>query len=243
MSRRINNADGSFGGVVSLAFQADYFADVYDKVTIEPMTFYLFGQDGMIRSTSADSTAMLGKSLAGGHVLRAMTTELTHGGLIAEGFFRNARRFISYRQISEYPLIIEVAIDENVALERHRMRRNIYFGITFLVSMMLTVMLVGLHQSLKKQEKLRLSIWAEKEKAETYLDMAGSLIVARDKEARITLINHKGCEILGYGEEELLGKDWIEVVVPQEQRSLALSHFQQLLEEPCLRLLTPLMCR
>jgi len=173
---------------------------------------------------------MLGKSLVGGHVLRAMTTEPTHGGFIAEGFFRNARRFISYRQIPDYPLIIAVAIDENVALARHRMRRNIYFGITFLVSMMATVMLVGLHQSLKNKEKLRLSIWAEKEKAETYLDMAGSLIVAQDKEARITLINHKGCEILGYGEEELLGKDWMEVVVPQEQRSLARAHFQQLLE-------------
>ena len=228
MSRRINNADGSFGGVVSLAFQSDYFSDVFEKVTIEPMTFYLFGRDGIIRATSADSTAMLGKSLAAGHVLRAMETEPTHGGFIAEGIFRNARRFISYREIPDYPLIIAVAIDENVALARHRIRRNIYSGVALLVSVMLTVMLAGLHQSLKKQEKMRLSIWSEKEKAEKYLDMAGSLIVARDRESRITMINHKGCEILGYSEKELLGKDWIEVVVPQEQRSSDKANFQQL---------------
>ncbi len=230
MSRRINNADGSFGGVVSLAFQSDYFADVFEKVTIEPMTFYLFGRDGLIRAASADATAMLGKNMEGGHVLRVISSDPTslQGGLIAEGIFRNARRFISYRQIQDYPLIISVAMDENAALARHRIRRNIYFGVALLVSGMLTVMLAGLHQSLKKQEKLRLSIWSEKEKAEQYLDMAGSLIVARDRESRITLINHKGCEILKYSEKELLGKDWIEVVVPQEQRSLDKANFQQL---------------
>ena len=228
ISRRINNTDGSFGGVVSLAFQTDFFSEVFDKVTIEPMTFYLFGQDGIIRATDADSTARLGQSLTGGHVFRALATKPNHGGFIAEGIFNQERRFISYRTVPGYPLIIAVSINEDIALERHRSRRNIYVGSAFLVSMMLTIMLVGLHQSLKKQENLRLSIWAEKEKAETYLDMAGSLIVALDTEARITLINHEGCGILGYSEEELLGKDWIEMIVPPEQRSLAKADFQKL---------------
>ncbi len=55
----------------------------------------------------------------------------------------------------------------------------------------------------------------EKERAEQYLDVAGVILRVLDQSGVVTLINRKGSEILGYGEEEIVGKNWFEHFVPE----------------------------
>jgi PAS domain S-box-containing protein/putative nucleotidyltransferase with HDIG domain len=50
--------------------------------------------------------------------------------------------------------------------------------------------------------------------AQQCLDIAGVMILALNDEGRISLINKKGCEILGYQEEEIIGRDWFEICLP-----------------------------
>ncbi|MFW9997140.1 MAG: PAS domain S-box protein [Candidatus Odinarchaeota archaeon] len=54
----------------------------------------------------------------------------------------------------------------------------------------------------------------ERDTAQQYLDIARVLIIALDFGGRITLINKRGCEILEYEEEELIGKDWFTTCLP-----------------------------
>jgi len=56
----------------------------------------------------------------------------------------------------------------------------------------------------KSQEDVK----KERDRAQNYLDVVGVIMVALDAEGRVTLINKKGCEILGYTEDEVLGTDW-----------------------------------
>jgi diguanylate cyclase (GGDEF)-like protein/PAS domain S-box-containing protein len=58
----------------------------------------------------------------------------------------------------------------------------------------------------------------ERHRAQRYLDIAGALIVILDADARITLLNRAGAELLGYDEGELIGRDWYEAVVPERLR-------------------------
>jgi diguanylate cyclase (GGDEF)-like protein/PAS domain S-box-containing protein len=46
------------------------------------------------------------------------------------------------------------------------------------------------------------------------LQTVETIIVALDPQGRVTLINRKGCELLGYAEEELIGRDWFEHCLP-----------------------------
>ncbi len=52
--------------------------------------------------------------------------------------------------------------------------------------------------------------------AELYLDMAGSMFVSLNGKGEIILINQKGLEILGYNNEELIGKNWFDTCIPPE---------------------------
>jgi PAS domain S-box-containing protein len=54
----------------------------------------------------------------------------------------------------------------------------------------------------------------EKDRAQRYLDIAGIMFVALDEQGIVTLINHKGCEVLGYEEEEIIGKNWFDNFLP-----------------------------
>jgi PAS domain S-box-containing protein len=62
------------------------------------------------------------------------------------------------------------------------------------------------------------AIRMEKEKAEQYLSIAGTIIVTVDSGGAITLINDKGCEVLEYGPTELAGRNWFDTLLPAESR-------------------------
>ncbi len=54
----------------------------------------------------------------------------------------------------------------------------------------------------------------ERDRAQSYLDVAGVIIVALDENGNVLLINKKGCEILGHEEYDILGKNWFANFVP-----------------------------
>lgn len=79
----------------------------------------------------------------------------------------------------------------------------------------------------KKTEEKLLN---EKTKAQTYLNIANVMIITLDQNATVTLINKKGCEILEYSEEEIIGQNWFEKFVLPES-ALSLKHiFNQLMQ-------------
>jgi PAS domain S-box-containing protein len=57
----------------------------------------------------------------------------------------------------------------------------------------------------------------ERDTLQKYLDIAEVSFLVLDEKARITLINRKGCEISGYSEEEVLGKNIYESFVKKEE--------------------------
>jgi len=59
----------------------------------------------------------------------------------------------------------------------------------------------------------------EKERAEEYLNIAGVMLATINADENITLINKKGCEILGYEEGELIGRNWFDTLIPQRMRN------------------------
>ncbi|MFX1513681.1 MAG: PAS domain S-box protein, partial [Promethearchaeota archaeon] len=69
----------------------------------------------------------------------------------------------------------------------------------------------------RKQNELALR--RERDRAQQYLDTAGVIIDALDINGNITMINKKGCEVLGYDNEaELIGKNWIDTFRANDTR-------------------------
>jgi two-component system cell cycle sensor histidine kinase/response regulator CckA len=89
------------------------------------------------------------------------------------------------------------------------------------------VVAVGRDVTLHKQydDALR----REKERVQRYLDIAGVILVVVGADQRVELINRKGCEILGYGEAEILGKNWFDCFIPEDVRKKVRHLFRSLM--------------
>jgi diguanylate cyclase (GGDEF)-like protein/PAS domain S-box-containing protein len=59
----------------------------------------------------------------------------------------------------------------------------------------------------------------ERDTAKQYLTIAEVIFMVIDTNHKVTLINKKGCEILGYPEDEIIGKDWLNHFIPDRVRN------------------------
>lgn len=69
-----------------------------------------------------------------------------------------------------------------------------------------------------EQRETLLALRSERNTTRNILQTAQVMIVALDLAGRITLINRKGCEILGYQEAELIGQDWFATCLPSGEQ-------------------------
>jgi PAS domain S-box-containing protein len=66
-------------------------------------------------------------------------------------------------------------------------------------------------------------------RSERYLQISKAMIISLDCGGNVKLINTRGCEILGYSEKELLGKNWFETVVPGSVRDGVYKSFRKII--------------
>ena len=81
---------------------------------------------------------------------------------------------------------------------------------------------------------------------EQFLDVADNVFVTLDASGSITLLNRHGCELLGYEEADVIGKNWFEHFLPAEVRAEVHTVFDRLIaggRDGPLRAESPVLCR
>lgn len=68
----------------------------------------------------------------------------------------------------------------------------------------------------------------EKKYSQSYLDIADVILLGLDHDGSINLINHKGCRVLGYEKQELIGNNWFQVCVPENEHDSVFKVFRQI---------------
>jgi PAS domain S-box-containing protein len=84
-------------------------------------------------------------------------------------------------------------------------------------------------RDLTKHKGLWGKLREERNKAQQYLNIAGVIIVAINEEGVVSLINKKGCQVLGYKEDEILGQNWFDLCVQERDQDERKSLFKQVM--------------
>lgn len=66
--------------------------------------------------------------------------------------------------------------------------------------------------------------------ARRYFDLAGVMLLALDAEGRVRDINAAGCAVLGLEAKEVVGSDWIDRFVPEDERTGARRFLQRVID-------------
>ncbi|MEO8678287.1 MAG: PAS domain-containing protein [Vicinamibacterales bacterium] len=69
----------------------------------------------------------------------------------------------------------------------------------------------------------------ERDRAQRYLDTADVILLALNADGLVTLINRKGCDLLGWSEAELIGQNWVDRCLPARIRPALTQKLKDLL--------------
>jgi PAS domain S-box-containing protein len=132
-------------------------------------------------------------------------------------------------QKQQQPANVEEGLEEDEFQRLHRQR-----------------MLFRLLEETSALEHANSALEREKNTAQRYLDIAGVVLLVLDRQMKVSLINKKGCQLLGYSAEEIVGKKWAEHFVPSHKQNEIQSIFDQLLRghnEPFETVENPILTR
>jgi len=86
-----------------------------------------------------------------------------------------------------------------------------------------------LKHQIRERHQAESALRREQDQSQRYLDTAQVILLALDMDGRITLINRKGCDLLGWSERELLGRDWVETCLPRRTWATSRQRLRQIL--------------
>lgn len=89
----------------------------------------------------------------------------------------------------------------------------------------------NLRQEIASRQKYEQELLNERNRAQEYFDIAGVMLLVLNREGTVTSINKKGCDILGYPESEIIGKNWFKHFIPNEIQDNLLAKFKNMIKE------------
>ncbi len=69
-------------------------------------------------------------------------------------------------------------------------------------------------ENITERKQAEEALRAERDRAQHYLDLAASIMLALDAEGNIALLNRQGCHILECDQQEVIGRNWFETFLP-----------------------------
>jgi hypothetical protein len=111
LARRINNADGSFGGVVDASLDPNYLSRFYSSVDVGNDGYIrIVGFDGVIRAVGGHSTEALGRDLSSASLF-AHFSKQELGWYYNKGTLTDRiHRLVTYRTVKGFPLIVTIGL-------------------------------------------------------------------------------------------------------------------------------------
>ncbi|WP_170149510.1 bifunctional diguanylate cyclase/phosphodiesterase [Rhodoplanes roseus] len=140
-SKRIVSDRGEYLGVVTAGFEVSYFERVWRSIANLPGRTFLLGRaDGTVLVRFPDPKRRAGENLPATSPWHRLVAE-GGGSFLGGGVFDSERRWIVVTPLQRYPLVVDIAISEEMVLEPWR-RRSVLIGFATLLAVASAVMLL-----------------------------------------------------------------------------------------------------
>ncbi len=104
-----------------------------------------------------------------------------------------------------------------------------FLALVVVIGLAVLVLLKLGGREIKDRSAVEEALRREKERAETYLELAGVTFLALDKAGNVTLINRKGCELLEGTANTIFGTNWFETFLPKDECERVEAVFRQIM--------------
>lgn len=111
ISRRLDNPDGSFAGVVLGTIRMSYFMDYYEDFKIDEQgALVLAARDGTILMRRPFAPSVIGQSLASSDIFKDYLLKSNEGVAEVDAVIDGTSRIYGYRALDNYPLVVATGL-------------------------------------------------------------------------------------------------------------------------------------
>ncbi len=140
ITRRLNFPDGSFAGVVVVAFDLEYFNRYYGRFDLgERGAITLVTFEGKVLDRRPFEEKVLGTSVAGTRLFKMFMTDHNAGDLTVVSPFDGVERLAAFKSADDYPVFVTVALSTDELLKEWRSDSLIHSVGVWLLSLTLGV--------------------------------------------------------------------------------------------------------
>ena len=200
VTRRINNPDNSFGGVMLSGVEPDYFLHFYESLHLDKGTrIQLLRSDGVLLLNYPLDITLLGNNLKDGDPEGFAMLQASRTGFLQRPR-DNTRQFIAQLSSSDMPIVVRVITDADRVLAKFTQDTRIRIASAALVLLVMTGMLLLLLRQIRRVEdsesRLHLTQFA--------VDESPDMILWCDQNGRVRYANRRLAEASQHAPAELL---------------------------------------
>jgi diguanylate cyclase (GGDEF)-like protein/PAS domain S-box-containing protein len=195
-SRRLNNADGSFAGIVNAALDPSYFTGTYRSIHLaNGGAALLIHRDGAILAREPAVADAVGKNFSNGPLLSHYLPENDAGSYETTSVVDGTARIVGYRAVAGLPLAVVVSYDRAAVLAPFYEHLNAVWPMAVLLAVVIAlgaILLVKQNRRLATKTNL----------LELTLDNMSQGLCMFDRAQRLVVCNRHYAEMYGLSPEQ-----------------------------------------
>ena len=216
MTRRVDQHDGRFGGVILASVDPGYFSSFYQHIDVGRRgMIQLVGLDGVVRARRAGDRRSSGEDMTRSTLL-GLAAQDKAGSFVARGISDGVQRFMSFRTVRGYPLVVAVGISVEEALANFNKRARVYYLGTTVATVLVLLFGAAVMLAVWRRQKDLDALTRSEARYRAAFDQAAVGIAHAGPDGRFLKVNRKFCSMLGYSAEELVGRPFFEVLHPDD---------------------------
>lgn len=205
-TRRFNNPDGSFGGVVLASIDSSYFSQFYRQFDVGPSgSVSLLTIGGIVLARSLDNETTVGADISGSRFIKELNSRSPASTFYFKSPFDGLWRLGYYKASDKYPILIAVTEPKDEVLAEWRgdatVRITLVAGLTLLIAAIGTYLV----RAMMQRQRMAMALMAKEADFRLLAEEASDMVMRIGLDENISYISPSCSRILGWDASQLTG--------------------------------------
>jgi len=221
LARRIDQPDGSFGGMVVATIALEHLSQTFSALNVGAHGVVVLRDEDLgviVRYPELQGVgSSVGSTVMAREFKEMIAAQPSAGTTMTRSHLDNIGRTYSYRKVGAYPFYILVGLATRDYLSAWRVKATEQAALAAFFTLITSWAAWLMYRAWKRQANLEL----EKEKYLRFFQLSADLMCIADPFGCFTQVNPAFIRLIGYSESELVSKPFLEFILPEDRQKTA----------------------
>ena len=216
-SRRFNNPDGSFAGVVLATIDASYFADFYKRFDLGSTgVITMLQKNGIVLARSVDNETSVGRDLANSALIKDMHGRPSASVYYFQSTFDDSWRLAFYKLSDRFPIIVVATESKEEVLASWREEAIFRMALVFILILLIGSTGYYLVRQLLERQRIAAVMAAKEADFRLLAEESSDMVMRIGLDERILYASPACLRVLGWSPEQITGTPALAGVNPED---------------------------